>query len=162
MDISIIVAMTYDGLMGENGKLPWRIKKDMKHFSDLTKGQPIVMGRKTYESLPNNYRPLPGRENIVLTRNSDYNPHPDVACVRTLNDAFDMYLGSDKVFIGGGSEVYKLALPVADSLEITWVDGEYKGDTYFPKVDWKKWEKVSEEAHPEDKITFARYERKSY
>lgn len=138
--ICAIVAVGDDFEIGFNGDLIWHIKEDLKRFKNLTMGHPVIMGRKTRESLP---KALPGRTNIVITRNPDYSS-ADSLIAHSLDEALEMAKqaeGSDKIFIIGGGQVYEEAFPLLDSLEITHVyDSPEEVDTYFPNVtvdDWK-------------------------
>lgn len=131
--VSIIVAKSKNNVIGNNNKLPWNISEDMKRFKELTTGNVVIMGRKTYESLPEQFRPLPNRLNIVITRNPDYKPN-GVMVYDDLQKAI-LKAGTNKeIFIIGGGEIYKEGLKFADRLYITEVDGEFEGDTYFPEI----------------------------
>jgi dihydrofolate reductase len=140
--LSLIVAMTRDQLIGKDGKIPWHLPEDLKHFKSTTTGCPIVMGRKTYESIG---RPLPNRRNIVLSRDPHFRP-AGVEVYARLEDAFDLLrVLSAPTFVIGGGEVYAQAMPFADALIITWVDhqftqADYVGATFFPVVQWADWE----------------------
>lgn len=134
-----IVAIGDNFEIGYNGDLIWHIKEDLKRFKNLTMGHPVIMGRKTRESLP---KALPGRTNIVITRNRDYSA-PDSLIAHTLTEAIEMAKaseGSDKIFIIGGGQIYEESFPILDSLEITHVyDTPKETDTYFPKVSGDDW-----------------------
>ena len=156
-EIIIIAAVAKNGVIGKDGKIPWHIKKDFQHFKELTSGYPVIMGRKTWESLPDNAKPLPGRENIVLTFNKDYNP-PGTIIKYSFEDALEHCKDKKKAFICGGASVYKIGLKVADRLELTRVNKDYDGDTYFPEVDWNEWDLVKEENHED--YSFVSYARK--
>lgn len=145
----LIAAVTQNGLIGNKGNLPWPkpLKGDLKRFSDLTTPHPVIMGRRTWESLPENYCPLPDRLNIVLTRNDDYEV-TDSYVMGSLEDALDSIeekdpfitgIKYDKVFVIGGAQIYSEALTFADRLELTEVHAEYEGDTFFPEWDRNKW-----------------------
>ncbi len=129
MKVSIIVAMDRCGVIGANGRLPWHLPADLKHFKSVTMGKPIVMGRKTHASIG---RPLPGRENIVLTRNPGYLA---VGCtVLRSVDAVLVHCGAaDEIMIMGGAEIYAQFLPRAARIYLTWIDAELDGDTRFPR-----------------------------
>lgn len=138
--ISLLVAVDQNRLIGRKGTLPWRLPADVKYFKEITMGHPIVMGRKTWESLPK--RPLPGRKNIVLTQNIDYQaPGADI-----IHDPGELAnkVGQEEVFVIGGAQVFSYFLPVADRLYITEIDHVFEGDTYFPQYDVDKWRLVSE------------------
>ena len=134
-NISIIVAMDRKNLIGKDGKMPWHIPEELEYFKKITMGYKIIMGRKTFESIG---KVLPGRENIILTRNSDFH-HDNVKVFNELNDLLEYLDNQEEVFIIGGAEIYKLFLPYATKLYITRIECEYEGDTYFPKIDYKGW-----------------------
>lgn len=142
MRISLVVAMSRNRVIGINNQIPWRIPEELKHFRALTWGKPIVMGRATHESIG---RALPGRHNIVLTRNSDYRA-AGCTVVENLAAAWREAAAED-VMVIGGAEVYAQTLPLADRIYLTWVDGDYEGDTFFPAYDETQWKEVSSEWH---------------
>lgn len=139
-EIYAIVAMGDDFEIGFNGDLIWRIKEDLKRFKSLTMGHPIIMGRKTRDSLP---KALPGRTNIAITRNPDYSA-PDTLIAHSLSEALELAKnaeGSDKIFIIGGGQIYEEAFPILDCLEITHVyETPDEVDTFFPEVTIDDWE----------------------
>ncbi|MFC2134896.1 dihydrofolate reductase [Bacteroidota bacterium] len=145
----IIVAAAENNVIGKDGMIPWHSKEDMKHFKTTTMGFPIIMGRKTFDSLG---KPLKGRLNIVISRNSDYkNEFEDVLTFNQLDEAFirceaDNY---EKVFIIGGGEIYKEALKIADEIIITKMNLQVEGDTYFPQINPENWKLISEERFDE-------------
>lgn len=142
MKITLVVAIAENGVIGRDGGLPWRLSTDMKRFKERTMGKPIVMGRKTWESFPK--RPLPGRRNIVITRDAGYEAEgADVA--GSLEDALALAGddGGDDVCIIGGSGIYMQALPLADRLDVTHVHAAVDGDTYFPPIDPDEWAVIS-------------------
>jgi dihydrofolate reductase len=145
-ELIIIAAVARNGVIGSKNAIPWRISEDSKRFKRLTMGYPCIMGDSTYDSLPDPWRPLPGRENIVLSLDPNYE-RPDVTIFRRFDQAMDYVRGQgvDKAFITGGATIYRLALPVADTLELTHIDRDYAGDVLFPPVDYSHWERVSEE-----------------
>ena len=139
--IVIIAAVAQNGTIGLEGSIPWSIKADMRHFKRLTLGSPCIMGDVTYRSLPDPYRPLPGRENIVLTLDAGYRPRGTT--VFGDFDAAVQYVkrvGAEQAFIAGGATIYDLAMPVADALELTRVQRDYEGDTFFPAIDEQRWQ----------------------
>ncbi|MGE0502957.1 MAG: dihydrofolate reductase [Rhizobiaceae bacterium] len=150
--ISIHVAIAENGVIGRSGGLPWRLSTDLKRFKADTMGKPVVMGRKTWESFPK--RPLPGRANIVVTRNPEFRPDgADVA--RSLDEAVKLATvrarcaaGGDEVCVIGGGEIYHQALPFADRLHVTHVMASLDGDTAFPAIDERHWLAVSSEEVP--------------
>lgn len=127
---SIIVARSRNGVIGKENKLLWHISEDLKRFKSLTLGHPIIMGRKTYESIG---RPLPERQNIIITRNKEFLA-PDCVVVGSLEEALEIASEKDKeeIFIIGGAEIYKQAFPLTDRLYITEVNLEVEGDAFFP------------------------------
>lgn len=135
--ITIIVACARDFAIGRNGDLLFHLKEDLKHFKALTMGRPIVMGRKTFESFPNGA--LPGRRNIVITRNNDYSA-PGIETALSLEDALSLCRDDEHVFIIGGGEIYRQALPLAYDIELTLIDATVDdADTYFPTLDSATW-----------------------
>jgi len=135
----LIWAMDRNGLIGKNGGLPWHLPADLAHFRKTTMGHPVVMGRKTFESLG---RPLPGRRNVVLTRNEAFRPE-GVVVARAPEDVLELFR-SEPFFVIGGAQIYRLFLPHADRLFVTRIDHAFEGDEYFPDVDWSRWRLVSD------------------
>lgn len=139
--VSMIAAVGRNGAIGSGGALPWRLPSDFKFYKATTMGKPLIMGRKTFESIG---KPLPGRANIVVTRQEGYAPD-GVIVVSSLEKGLEHAKmiaardGMDEVFINGGGELYAQAVPVADRLYITHVDAEPQGDTFFPAIDAKDW-----------------------
>ena len=143
MTISLVVAASINNVIGRDGGLPWHLPDDLRHFKRLTTGKPIVMGRRTFESIG---RPLPDRRNIVMTRDPDYTaPGCDVAT--SVSDVLDLVGGADEVMIIGGGQVYRDFLARADRIYLTRVQAQLEGDTYFPEIDEAAWELVSSERH---------------
>ncbi len=132
--------------IGKDNKLLFRLPPDMKRFKTITTGHPVIMGRLTYESFPDDFRPLPDRTNIVISRNPQFMPHKDVVVVGSLAEAikYASTLGDENVFIIGGGQIYKEALEsgVVDKLELTLVDSNNKADTFFP--DWQYFGKITD------------------
>ena len=160
--ISIIVAASTNNVIGVGGDLPWKLSDDLRRFKRLTMGKPIVMGRRTWESIG---RPLPGRQNIVLTRRTGYDA---AGCdvVASPAEALDAAGGADEIMIIGGSQIYALFLPKASRLYMTRVEAEIDGDADFPEIDEREWRLVDSEAHQADDINqfafeFRTYERKA-
>ena len=148
--IVIIAAVAQNGVIGRGGTMPWRLKSDMKHFRALTMGKPVVMGRKTYLSV--DVKPLPGRTNIVVTRDAQFTaagvliaPSLEVALEAGRGDA--LRRGTD-VMIIGGAEIYARAMPLAHRLEITRIHMQPEGDTVFPPIDPAIWREATREPHP--------------
>jgi dihydrofolate reductase len=146
MRISLIAAVAKNGVIGKDGALPWRLPDDMRQFKKHTLGKPVIMGRKTWESLRG--KALVDRLNIVVTRQKNYRAEGAVVV-----DGLDAALAradSEEAFVIGGSELYAAALAHADRLVITHVDAELEGDAYFPAVDWSAWRPIEEQAHAAD------------
>ena len=158
--ISIIAAVASNGVIGGSNRLLWHISEDLKRFKAITSGHPVVMGRKTFESLG---RPLPNRTNVVITRNSAYSAE-GVRVVASLEEAIALFSGDEEVFVIGGGEIYTQALPIADKLYLTIVEYPYKGDTMFPEWDKSQWRLTEEVRIPrgetfEYPFTYLTYER---
>jgi dihydrofolate reductase len=156
MELIIIAAVAENNVIGKDGKIPWHIKEDFEHFKQLTLGHPCVMGDVTYDSLPPGARPLPGRENIVLTLKKDFRA-PGAKVFNSWDEAMQYLHGKQKVFICGGASIYRLGMKHASVLELTRVHQSPEGDTFFPDVNWDEWKLVSEEKH--EGYTFQRYEK---
>jgi dihydrofolate reductase len=139
MRVSLIAAVGSNNVIGNAGKLPWRLPDDLSRFKRLTLGHPVVMGRRTFESLG---KPLSGRRNIVLTRNAR-SSLPGCEMARTADEAIAL-AGNDELFVIGGASVYELFLPLASRLYITYVEGNFSGDVFFPEVRWENWRIVEE------------------
>ncbi|HKK10195.1 MAG TPA: dihydrofolate reductase [Bacteroidales bacterium] len=141
--ISLIAAMDNKGLIGTNNDIPWHIPHDLKRFKQITSGHTVVMGRQTFESLPG---PLPKRRNIVITSNRNYKK-PGIEVVHSIEDALRIVDKKSENFVVGGAAIYEQFLPFADKLYLTRIKAVFKGDTYFPKVDFSNWKLVNEEHH---------------
>lgn len=139
--INIIVARSRNGVIGKNGKLPWYLPEDLKFFKEKTIGFPVIMGRKTWESIG---KPLKGRENIVLTKNPSYQVNNAIK-VSSLEEALTLFTGD--IFIIGGATLYKQALPLANKVWITEIDKDFEGNAIFDKLDEKEWKLIWEEKH---------------
>ena len=139
--ISIIVAMSNNNVIGINNTLPWHIPQDLKRFKSLTMGNPIVMGRKTFDSIG---RPLPGRKNIVITRNED-SIIEGVEIVNSINSLLALIKDEEHVFVIGGEQIYKIFLDHATHLYVTEVDSDVVGDAHFPKLLTSQWKEVGRE-----------------
>jgi len=147
--ISIIVAMANNRVIGKDNDMPWdRLPIDLKHFKEITNGSPIIMGRKTFESIG---KPLPNRTNIIITRNKDLKIE-NCEIVSSLEKAIELIKEEDEVFIIGGSEIYKEAINKANKLYITLIDLEIEGDTYFPEYKNLKLKTIDNEIYFKNKI----------
>ncbi len=167
--ISLIVAVSDNNVIGNQGELPWRIPADLKHFKNLTMGHCLIMGRKTYDSIG---KPLPGRSTIVLSRSTDRTSLPnDVYLSNELSQAVAISLETpamqhEEIFVVGGGEIYQLALPIADRIYVTRVHTIVAGDAYFPEIDMEYWKLASEKMRKADEKNnydchFQIYERTS-
>jgi dihydrofolate reductase len=146
LKVFLVAAVSRNGVIGRDGMLPWRLPEDMAHFREVTMGHPVVMGRKTWESLPDRFRPLPGRRNVVVTRNPGW--HADGAeRARSLETAVELLDGMPQVFVIGGAELFAAALPLADQLLLTEIDADAEGDTFFPPYAVGEFEQVSREPY---------------
>ncbi|MFP6835621.1 MAG: dihydrofolate reductase [Pseudomonadales bacterium] len=152
MHIALIWAMSRNSVIGRGARLPWRLPKDMQFFVATTMGKPVIMGRRTFETMK---APLSGRTNIVITRNAEYH-RPGVKIAGDLESALalaeDQCLidGRDEIMVVGGADIYRLALPVATRLYVTLVDVDVEGDTFFPEIDFHQWREVKRESFPAD------------
>lgn len=151
MIVSIIAAMDRNHLIGNKNQLPWHLPADFAHFKSVTMGKPIIMGRKTYDSIG---KPLPGRTNIVLSRNPDIQIE-GVVCVNTFEDALTLVSDAEEIMIIGGSTIYEMLLPQVDRMYITYVDAEFEGDAWFPQFDESQWlEKESVKRQADEKNSY--------
>jgi len=144
MNLAIIVAQAKNRVIGVKNKLPWRLPEDLRYFKQVTMAKPIIMGRKTFESIG---RPLPGRTNIVISRNPDYAPAnvkvvPSLDAAIELAESICLIDGADEVMVIGGAQIYEQALEKADRLYLTEVDTEIEGDAWFPDFDRENWNEV--------------------
>ena len=156
--IYLIAAVARNGVIGANGKLPWHLAEDLKHFKNLTLGHPIIMGRRTWESLG---KPLPGRENIVISRKAGFEA-PGASVASMIGAAVALCSGEPLAFVIGGAEIYAAALPLADGLVLTEIQKDYEGDTRFPDWDRQAWRASQKETHTSAdgvRFDFVLYER---
>jgi dihydrofolate reductase len=156
--IYLVAAIAKNGVIGANGKLPWHLPEDLQHFKKITFGHPVIMGRRTWKSLG---KPLPGRENIVISREPGFEA-PGASVAASLEAAIALCAGEPVAYVIGGAEIYAAALPFADGLVLTEIDGDYEGDTRFPEWDRKAWRVAQREAHTSStgvRFDFVRYER---
>jgi len=154
----LVAAVAANGVIGAAGKLPWNLPEDLKHFRSVTYGHPVIMGRRTWESLG---KPLAGRDNIVVTRTPDY-AAPGASIASTLEAAVALCLGARTAFVIGGGELYAAALPCAAGLVITEIQRNYEGDTRFPEYDRSAWRERRRQRHsaPDGlRFDFVLYER---
>ena len=149
MELVLIVARARNGVIGNNGALPWHLPDDLKRFKRMTVGKPIIMGRKTFESIG---KPLPGRQNIVLTRDPEWSA-PGITIVPNLAEAIaaaglDPRARADGIMVIGGAQIYAQALPSAARIELTEVDAEPAGDTHLAAFDPARWTEIARKTHP--------------
>ena len=139
--ISLIAVVARNGAIGRNQQLLWRLPEDMRHFRETTRGRPVIMGRKTWESLPTAFRPLPNRHNIVVSRNPAYHPSGATAAI-SIEEAIRLADDAGEVFVIGGEELYRQALPLARRLYLTEVAEDATGDRFFPEIRPAEWREV--------------------
>ena len=157
-----MAAVARGGVIGRGGSIPWRVPEDARRFRALTMGHPVVMGRRTWASLPDRFRPLPGRRNVVVTRNAAWQAD-GAERAGSLTDALRVLAGAPQVFVIGGAELYAEALPLADELLLTEIDADVDGDTFFPPWERAAFEETSREQHVSKTgvpFAFATYARK--
>ncbi len=158
--IIMIAAVAENFALGKDNELVWHLPDDFKRFKQLTTNHYIIMGRKTFESFP---KPLPNRTHVIITRQQDYKAEGCLV-VANLADALAMVPKDENAFVIGGGEIYALALPFTDVIELTKVHAHFEADTFFPEIDAKQWKLVSEEYHPKDEkhlfdFTYETYRR---
>ena len=160
--IHLLVAKSDNNVIGQDNQLIWHLPNDLKHFKEITTGHPIIMGRKTFESIG---RILPNRTNIIITRNRNYSIE-NAKVAHSLNEALELAKEIDEnIFIIGGGKIYEQAIDFADILEVTEVHENFEGDTYFPEIDLNVWKEISRIKQYKDEknefdYSFVRYERK--
>jgi dihydrofolate reductase len=158
--LALVVAMTRERVIGRDKGMPWHLPDDLKRFKALTLGKPMLMGRKTFESIG---RPLPGRTSLVMTRDLNWRAE-GVIVVRSLEDAFARAGGVPEISVVGGAEVFRLALPLAQRIYLTTIHASIPGDTFFPPIDPVQWRESERSEHPADTrhayaMTFSTLER---
>lgn len=141
--VYLVAAVAANGIIGKGGGLPWHLPEDLKHFKRLTLGHPVIMGRRTWESLG---KPLPGRENIVISSRPGYEA-PGAAVANSLEAALALCAAEPVTFVIGGQQLFAEALPIAAGLALTEIQREFPGDTWFPEYDRSKWRETQREAH---------------
>jgi dihydrofolate reductase len=159
--ISLIAAVARNRALGKDGQLLWHLPEDMRYFRETTRGKPVIMGRKTWESLPDAFRPLPGRRNIVISRNSAYEA-PGATLAGSLDEAVRLTQDDAEVFVIGGAEIYRQALPLAQRLYLTEVAQDFAADVFFPEFGAREWREISRSAMKNGAgldFTFAVYQR---
>ena len=161
MAIHLIYARAANGVIGLNNTMPWHLPEDLAHFKQLTSGNPVVMGRKTWDSLPARFRPLPGRTNIVVTRNADWSAE-GVLRASSLEEALQAGAQhGDTVWVMGGAQIYAQALPLADEVEVTIIHQDFEGDAYAPELgaEWVQAQRQDLTSAQGLAYSFVRYQR---
>ncbi len=163
MQVHLIYARAANGVIGKDGAMPWHLPEDMAHFKQLTLGAPVIMGRKTWDSLPPRFRPLPGRSNIVITRQTDWNEN-GAQRASSLREALQIAEQSNPatVWVIGGAQIYAQALPLAQRVEVTEIAQDFDGDAFAPELG-PGWVETAREAHTSAsglRFAFVRYERR--
>ena len=161
--INIIFARARNGVIGKDGQMPWHLPEDLAHFKQQTGGAPVLMGRKTWDSLPPRFRPLPGRRNIVITRQADWHAQ-GAERAASLSDAIALCAGAADLWVIGGGEIYAQAVPLAQRAVVTEIDRDFEGDTYAPQLG-ADWHETARSPHTAAKdglpFSFVTYERKA-
>ena len=154
-EITLIAAASENNVLGKDNQLIWHLPEDLKRFKRLTTGHAIIMGRKTFESLP---KALPNRHNIVVTRNQNYSKEGVTVC-HSLEAAIECAKNDDQPFVIGGGQVYEQAIELSDVIELTKIHAQFEGDVFFPEIDLKKWSVEKEErmSHPDFEYSFITY-----
>jgi dihydrofolate reductase len=167
MLVCLLAGVARNGAIGRDNQLLWRLPEDLKHFRALTMGAPVIMGRKTWDSLPERFRPLPGRHNIVLSRSGEFRAE-GASVATTLDEALALAErdAPERAFVIGGEQIYREALPKADELELTEVERDFEGDVFFPAFDRNDFTEVRRERHhaapPNDfDFSFVTYRRRA-
>lgn len=145
MKLHLIYARARNGVIGKDNQMPWHLPEDLAHFKRVTLGQPVIMGRKTWDSLPAKFRPLPGRQNIVITRQSDWQAEGALRA-GSIQEAMHLCGDAPDAWIMGGAEIYRLAEPMANTAVVTEIDADFEGDAYAPTLS-APWREVQRESH---------------
>ncbi len=152
MNLHLVVAIDKKGGIGKNNQLLWHLPADLKHFKEITSGHPIIMGRKTYDSIG---KPLPNRRNVVITRQEKLKIE-GAEVVNSLQEAIELVKNENLAFIIGGAEIFAAAMPLVHQIELTLVHHTFEADTFFPEINPKIWEEMNRENHqPDDKNAFS-------
>ena len=162
MNINMIFARSANGVIGLNGAMPWHLPEDLAHFKKLTMGSPVIMGRKTWDSIPAKFRPLPGRSNVVVTRQPEWQA-PGAQTAGSLQDALALCQAASEVWIIGGAQIYAQAEPLASRIEVTHIDKNYDGDAFAPQLgsQWKPGHQVNHVSSTGLSFTFITYTKLS-
>ena len=145
MQVNMIYARAANGVIGKNNTIPWHLPEDMAHFKKTTMGWPVIMGRKTWDSLPPRFRPLPGRSNVVVTRQAQWAAQGALVAT-SLPDALTLCETSEQVWVIGGAQIYQQAEPFAQRIEVTEIAQDFEGDAFAPKLS-REWTEAAREAH---------------
>jgi dihydrofolate reductase len=162
--VSLVAAVARNGVIGRDGGIPWHLPEDIRRFKELTTGHAVVMGRRTWDSLPGRFRPLPGRRNVVVTRQRGWSAD-GAERAGSLEEALELVARAPHVFVIGGAGLYAAALPLADELLVTEIDADVEGDTFFPPFERSDFDQVARDAHVSDDglpfafVTYARADR---
>ena len=145
MKLHLIYARARNGVIGKDNQMPWHLPEDLAHFKRVTLGQPVIMGRKTWDSLPPRFRPLPGRQNIVVTRKADWQAE-GAQRAGSLTEAMALCAGAPDVWVIGGAQIYQQAEPLASSAVVTEIDADFEGDAHAPTLS-PRWREVARQSH---------------
>ena len=160
--ISLVVAVAQNRAIGKDNHLLCHLPEDMRHFREVTLGRPVIMGRKTWESLPEAFRPLPGRHNIVISRNAVYQAE-GATVASSLEEAIAQAGNVEQINIIGGADIFRLALPMADVLDMTEIDASFDADTFFPEFlpeDWQETSRKTQQSESGPTFSFVEYRRR--
>ncbi|MDR0997091.1 MAG: dihydrofolate reductase [Zoogloeaceae bacterium] len=163
MNLTLIAALAHNRVIGQHNALPWHLPEDLAHFKALTLGHPVLMGRKTWDSLPAKFRPLPGRKNVVVSARPDF-VAPGAQVASSLPEALALLADEAQVFVIGGQSLYAQALPLADALELTEIAQDFEGDAWFPEFFPEDWQEVARKSAISASglpFAFVRYHRRS-
>ena len=160
MELKLIYARSRNGVIGRDGQLPWHLPADLAHFKQTTLGQAVVMGRKTWDSLPERFRPLPGRTNIVITRQTDWHA-PGALVAHSLDQAMSLCPAPGPLWVIGGADIYAQALPLASTVVVTEIDVEVQGDAHAPKLgtEWKEMSRLLQQNEDGLSYSFVTYNK---
>ena len=158
MSLTLVAAVAKNGVIGSHNALPWYIPEDLKHFKDVTMGKPCLMGKNSFDSIMVKLgKPLPGRLNVVLTRQTDWTAPEGVLVFHTLDEALEALKDKEEIMVTGGGQIYKQTIDQADRLILTEIDKEIDGDVLFPEYDKSQWQKIAEEKR--DGFSWVTYDR---
>jgi dihydrofolate reductase len=153
--ISIIAAIGNNNVIGNKNKLPWHLPADLKYYKEMTMGKVVVMGQKTFESIGS--KPLPGRKMVILNNDEKYKAPEDCRAAKSIDELLEITKNDGEVMICGGASVYRQVLPIADRLYITFVHGDFEGDTFFPEIDKEQWKEVKRTDNKADEKNLVDY-----